>query len=125
MIETEIYPRLAQEGQLYSLPIKYNFWYDIGKPADYIKAQGAFLNYYHINTHPEYKSGNIYIDKTSKVGPDCKIGPNVAIGPHCKIGKGVRLSNCSIIAHTEVKDYTYINGSIISWNCLIGNHVRI
>lgn len=116
---------MAQEGQLYSLPIKDNFWYDIGKPADYIKAQGAYLNYYHINTHPEYKSGNVFIHSTSTVGPDCKIGPNVAVGPHCKIGKGVRLSNCSIIAHTEIKDNTYINGSIISWNCLIGSHVRI
>jgi len=32
MIETEIFPKLAEEGKLYSLKIKDNFWYDVGKP---------------------------------------------------------------------------------------------
>jgi len=107
------------------MPIKDNFWFDIGKPADYLRAQGAYLDYYEIHTHPEYKNGNIFIHPTSTIGPDCKIGPNVAIGPNCKIGKGVRLAHCSIIADTEIKDFTFISGAIISWNCLIGNHVRI
>ena len=40
MIETEVFPQMAQEGKLFSLKIKDNFWYDIGKPADYIVAQG-------------------------------------------------------------------------------------
>ena len=125
MIETEIYPKLAEEGQLYSLPIKDNFWYDIGKPADYIKAQGAYLKYYNIHTNPDQKNGNVFVHESSIVGSDCKLGPNVAIGPGCKIGNGVRLANCSIIADTNVGDYSYISDTIISWGCAIGKNVRI
>lgn len=125
MIETEVYPKMAEEGQLYSLPIKDNFWFDIGKPADYLKAQGAFLNYFKINSRPEQSQGNVFIHESSKVGPDCKIGPNVSIGPFCTIGKGVRLTNCSIIADTTVKDYTFISDAIISWGCTIGSNVRV
>jgi mannose-1-phosphate guanylyltransferase len=125
MIETEIYPKMAEKGELYSLPIRDNFWYDIGKPADYIKAQGAFLDYYKIHSLPEQKNGNIFVHESSTVGPDCKLGPNVAIGPNCKIGRGVRLANCSIIANTTVGDNTFIRDTIISWNCSIGSNVRI
>lgn len=125
MIETEIYPKMAEEGQLFSLPIKDNFWYDIGKPLDYLKAQGAYLDYYKIHSHPEYTHGNVFIHESAKVGPDCKIGPNVAIGAGCKVGKGVRLANCSIIADTTVGDFTFISDSIISWGCQIGSNVRI
>jgi mannose-1-phosphate guanylyltransferase len=125
MIETEIYPKLAEEGQLFSLPIKDNFWFDIGKPADYLRAQGAFLNYYKIHSHPEFTNGHIFIHESSEIGPDCKIGPNVSVGPFCKIGKGVRLANCSIIADTSIGDYTYISDTIISWGCTIGSNVRI
>jgi len=42
----EVFPYLALEGKLHSLLIKDNFWYDIGKPEDYISAQGAYLEYY-------------------------------------------------------------------------------
>ena len=116
---------MASEGQLYSLPIKDNFWFDIGKPADYIKAQGSFLEYFKINSNPDQKNGNVFVHESSSVGADCKLGPNVVIGPGCKVGKGVRLSNCSLIADTIVGDYTFINNTIISWGCSIGNNVRI
>ena len=116
---------MAGEGQLYSLPIKDNFWFDIGKPGDYIKAQGAFLDYFKIHSHPDQKNGNIFIHESSTIGADCKLGPNVAVGPNCKIGKGVRLSNCSIIADTTVGDFSYINNTIISWGCSVGDNVRI
>lgn len=49
----------------------------------------------------------------------------MAIGPGCKIGKGVRLSNCSIIADTTVGDYSFVSDTIISWGCAVGKNVRI
>jgi len=115
---------MAKEGQLYAMGIKDNFWFDIGKPEDYIKAQGAYLEYHKVNTHPQYKS-NIYIHESTQIGPDCKLGPNVAIGPNCKIGSGVRLSNCALIANSTIGNYSHINNTIISWNCTIGSNVRI
>ncbi len=41
---------MANQGILYSLPLKNDFWYDIGKPSDYIIGQGAHLKYYNIKS---------------------------------------------------------------------------
>jgi NDP-sugar pyrophosphorylase family protein len=49
MIEKEIFPQMAAEGSLYGLPLGNKFWFDIGKPADYLIGQGAFLEYHKIN----------------------------------------------------------------------------
>lgn len=64
MIEKEIFPALAAEGQLYSLPLKNNFWFDIGQPKDYLLGQGAYLTYYKINSQDRYHT---QIDKTAVV----------------------------------------------------------
>ena len=48
MIEREIFPAVSEEGKLYSLPLKTDFWFDAGKPEDYLKAQSSFLKYYKI-----------------------------------------------------------------------------
>ncbi len=47
------------------------------------------------------------------------------IGPKCKIGKGCRLKNCTLIGETQIGDGTFIENSIISWKCKIGNWARI
>lgn len=46
MIEKEIFPVMASEGQLYGMTLENNFWYDIGQPKDYLIGQDAFLKYY-------------------------------------------------------------------------------
>lgn len=69
------------EGKLYGLVLKNDFWFDTGKPTDYLIAQGAYLNYYNIKSE-EYQS-TVLIDKSAKVGKNCQIGPNVVIGPNC------------------------------------------
>ena len=51
MIEKEVFPQMAQEGKLFSLALNNNFWFDIGKPADYIVGQGAYLNYYKLKNN--------------------------------------------------------------------------
>ena len=66
MIEKEIFPQMAKEGQLYSLPLKNDFWFDIGRPADYLVGQAAYLAYYKIKTLSE-STGNVMIDASSVV----------------------------------------------------------
>lgn len=43
------------------------------------------------------------------------LGPNVVIGPNCIIGAGVRLSNTVIMGGASIKDYAWVNESIIGW----------
>jgi NDP-sugar pyrophosphorylase family protein len=52
---------VANEGKLYSMPLKTNFWYDIGQPGDYLLGQAAFLTHYH---HGTPDRPNSLIDKT-------------------------------------------------------------
>ena len=66
MNEKEIFPQMAKEGQLYSLPLKNDFWFDIGRPADYLVGQAAYLAYYKIKTLSE-STGNVMIDASSVV----------------------------------------------------------
>lgn len=66
MIEKEIFPQMAKEGQLFSLPLKNDFWFDIGRPADYLVGQAAYLAYYKIKTLSE-STGNVMIDASSVI----------------------------------------------------------
>ena len=53
------------------------------------------------------------------------IGPNVVVGKGCKIGKGCRLRDCTLIGNTNVGDGVYLQGTIVSYRCNIGNWARI
>jgi mannose-1-phosphate guanylyltransferase len=41
-IEREIFPFMADEGELYSMDLE-GFWMDIGQPADYLRGTNLFL----------------------------------------------------------------------------------
>jgi len=110
---------------LYAYTLENEFWYDIGKPADYIEGQGSYLKYHNIKSERFNNKDNILVDETTEIGENCIIGPNVVIGPKCKIGKGCRLKNCTLIGETKVGDGAFIDNSIISWKCKIGNWARV
>lgn len=57
---------MAKEGKLYSLPLKNDFWFDIGRPGDYLTGQAAYLAYYKIKTLSE-STGNVMIDPSSVI----------------------------------------------------------
>lgn len=46
MLEKEVFPVMASEGQLYGMALENDFWYDIGQPKDYLIGQEGFLKYY-------------------------------------------------------------------------------
>ncbi len=110
---------------MYAFSLENKFWYDIGKPEDYIKGQGAYLTYYDYKSSRTGFSGNNLIHEDAVVGENCSIGPNVVIGPGCKIENGCRLKNCTLIGKTAIGQGVYIDNSIISWKCKIGNWARI
>lgn len=91
MLEKEIFPKMVEEGELYGLPLTNKFWYDTGKPEDYLTAQQAFLDYHNPN------SNSVLIDPSAVIEHDCKIGPNVVIGPNCHIRTGSRIKNSTIL----------------------------
>eukprot|EP00359_Climacostomum_virens_P008503 CAMPEP_0204913610 /NCGR_PEP_ID=MMETSP1397-20131031/11423_1 /ASSEMBLY_ACC=CAM_ASM_000891 /TAXON_ID=49980 /ORGANISM="Climacostomum Climacostomum virens, Strain Stock W-24" /LENGTH=342 /DNA_ID=CAMNT_0052084873 /DNA_START=1267 /DNA_END=2298 /DNA_ORIENTATION=+ len=128
-IEREIFPKMAEEGQLSSMVLN-SFWMDIGQPKDFLKGTELYLS--HLRQHSSGRLhsganilGNVLIDETAEIAPDCLIGPNVTIGPNCVVRSGTRIANSVLFEGTTVSTNSWINGSIIGWRCALGRWVRI
>ena len=136
-LETDVLPRLANEGNLYCVQLD-GFWMDIGLPHNYLLGTQLFLQYLQDMQQnnqggPTYKIfdgekskyqelsegnniiGNVIIHPSAQVDPGAVLGPDVVIGKDCKIGGGARISNSTILSQTEVKRHAFIRNSIIGW----------
>lgn len=128
-IEREIFPKMAEEGQLCSMVLN-SFWMDIGQPKDFLKGTQLYLSHLRANK-PEllYEGtnivGNVLIDSTAIIAPDCLIGPNVTIGPNCVVSSGTRVANTVLLEGTTISTNSWVNGSIIGWRSQLGRWVRI
>lgn len=43
-LETDLFPRLAKDHLLFGLPMKINYWWDVGTMSSYLKAEHFFIN---------------------------------------------------------------------------------
>lgn len=113
-IEREVFPAMAQEGQLQVFDLK-GFWMDIGQPADYIRGQGMYLR------HHKDTAGASW-------APDAgtfSVEDNVVVGRNVKIGKNVAISNSTIFDNVEIGDNVTIRDSIVGWNTKIKDNATI
>lgn len=69
--------------------------------------------------------GAVLIHHSAQVDPSAVLGPDVVVGRDCKIGAGTRISNSTILPQTEIKRHAFIRNSIIGWQNVIGQWVRI
>jgi NDP-sugar pyrophosphorylase family protein len=132
-IERQVFPLLAQDGELFGYEFK-GMWLDIGEPTDFLKGNKLLLN-------SELKKSQIAetatIDKTAQInrpvaiGDHTGIGGKSTIGPHvmlCEnvaIGNGVHIENSVIFPGTIISDFSCIEGAIIGEEVFVGKHVRI
>jgi len=128
-IEKEIFPQMADEGQLYCMTLP-GYWMDIGQPKDFLAGLTLYLGALEERLPADCANGEgivgpVIIDKSAKVGKGCKIGPNVSIGPNCVIGDGVRLKDTAVLEGVRIGDNSWIDRSILGWKSSIGRWVRI
>jgi len=128
-IEKEIFPKMADEGQLYCMTLP-GFWMDVGQPKDFLAGTGLYLSHLEEASPSELRQGEgfegpVLVDPSAKIGKSCRIGPNVTIGPNCVIGDGVRLKDTVILEGVRVGDNTWVSHSILGWKSVIGKWVRI
>lgn len=107
-IEKEIFPPMAAEKQLHSIPLK-GFWADVGQPKDFLTGTALYLESMRLKDPTSLASGkhitgNVIIDPSAKIGNNCKIGPNVTIGPGVIVGDGVRLRSSVLMKECQIKD---------------------
>ncbi|KAJ3237119.1 mannose-1-phosphate guanyltransferase [Chytriomyces hyalinus] len=128
-IEKDVFPFMARDGELHTIPLQ-GFWADVGQPKDFLIGTGLYLNSLAAHESPELAKGphivgNVLIHETAVIGEGCRIGPDVTIGPGAKVGKGVRLSKCVLMKNAVVKDFAWVNRSIIGWYSTVGKWARL
>lgn len=86
-----------------------------------------YLNYLH--SHPKKQAllakgahinGPVLIDQSAKLGAGVRIGPNVVIGPNVTVEDGVRIMNSTVLSDTEIRQHSFVSGSIIGRKCTVG-----
>lgn len=131
-IETEVFPRLAEEQQLYGFE-SHGFWMDIGEPVDYLAANATVLAKQNRVIKPE----SVTIDPSAMIigpcnfgenviiGSDSRIGPNVSIAEDVMIGKGCRIENSVIFAGSVIEDYSSVKNAILGENSVLERWVKV
>lgn len=91
-IEKEIFPNMAEDGQLYAKTLE-GFWMDVGQPKDFLAGMKLYMQFLKEQNSDQLFEGKGIIgpvmkDESAKIGEGCMIGPNVTIGPNCIIEDG-------------------------------------
>lgn len=132
-IEKEVFPFIAQDGELHTFDLD-GFWMDVGQPKDYLTGTCLYLTHLakkqsHLlsdpTRHDYVHKGNVMVHPSAKIGYGCRIGPNVVIGPGVTVGDGVRLQRCVIMEGATIKDYAWVQSSIVGWNSSVGRWSRL
>lgn len=128
------YPQLTHENSFHKFhesvyPRHYKHSYhlkrfEVSSPSDSIPLLQKTLAPIQL-LKPYHNSVNCQIDPTAFVHPSANIQQNVVIGPNCTIGQGVFLKDCTIMANTEIENYSLIEKAIIGPYCYISSWCRI
>jgi len=132
-IERDVFPKLAEEDQLYNFEIT-GIWKDVGKPHDLLKGNILYLKDYlkRLGGNKENLIDEtldiegraliyppVAIGKNVTIRKDCILGPNVVIGDNVYIGKGTTIKDSLIYNETYISQNVSLEKTIVSDNCLI------
>lgn len=128
-IEREIFPAMAAEGQLYTIPLD-GFWKDIGQPPDFLIGSELYLKHLEENkderlAHGENIKGTVMIHPTATVADDAVVGPYVSIGENAVVESGARIKNSCIFPNTTVGKNAFVANTIIGRGSKVGKWTRI
>ncbi len=132
-LEREVFPKVADERKLFGHEIK-GLWIDVGKPADYIRANQLWLKagIEAVSDPQKERIGKqfqikeeVAIGEGVSVGEKSAIGPNVSLGKNTSIGKGVSVKDSIILPYTSISHNTIVEGAIIGEAVTVGRGVKI
>ncbi|XP_003217595.1 mannose-1-phosphate guanyltransferase beta [Anolis carolinensis] len=128
-IEKEIFPVMAEQGQLYAMELQ-GFWMDIGQPKDFLTGMCMYLQSLRLKQPERLHSGqgfmgNVLVDPTAKIGSNCSIGPNVTIGAGVVVEDGVRIKRCTVLKGSRIRSHSWLESCIVGWSSCVGQWVRM
>jgi NDP-sugar pyrophosphorylase family protein len=127
-MEREIFPKLAEKGQLYGHIIQ-GLWMDIGKPEEYLQTNRILLDALPKQTAKKSKAYEIdnpvALDKGVSIGKKSIIGPYAILGKNVTVGESATIRNSVIFPETKIEDHASIEGAIIGEAATIGKKVKI
>ncbi|XP_020645263.1 mannose-1-phosphate guanylyltransferase catalytic subunit beta isoform X3 [Pogona vitticeps] len=128
-IEKEIFPVMAEQGQLYAMELQ-GFWMDIGQPKDFLTGMCMYLQSLRMKQPERLHSaagfmGNVLVDPTAKIGSNCSIGPNVTIGADVVVEDGVRIKRCTVLKGSRIRSHSWLESCIVGWSSSVGQWVRM
>jgi NDP-sugar pyrophosphorylase family protein len=133
-IEREVFPILAQEGNLYSFKFS-GYWCDIGKVDDFINANRRFLDLLpkkgvEVGKGVTLKQ-DVQLKPPVKICQGATIGKRAIVGPYTVIGKGSIVGDESHISQSilfnecTISDKVEMDGSILGDGVSIGVGARL
>nr|CAD7260935.1 unnamed protein product [Timema shepardi]CAD7404644.1 unnamed protein product [Timema poppensis]CAD7575821.1 unnamed protein product [Timema californicum] len=128
-IEKEVFPGMAQDGELYAFELQ-GFWMDVGQPKDFLTGMSLYLTSLRQKNSTLLYSGpgtvgNVLVDPTARIGPGCRIGPNVTIGPEVVIEAGACVKRTTLLRGAVVRSHSWLDGCIVGWRSVVGQWVRM
>lgn len=108
------------------------YWMDIGQPHDYLSGQTLHLSSLAGDASTAGQlakgdniKGNVLVGSGCTIDPTAIVGPNVVLGNNCKVGAGSKVQNSTLLNDAEVKQSTFVDGSIIGWKSTVGSWCRV
>ena len=138
-VEREIFPKLAEEGNLYNFPIS-GIWKDIGKAEELLEGNVQLMLDILQDASNQQKNiidesididgkaliySPVAIGENVTIGKNCEIGPNAIIGDNVYIDDNTKIKEALIYNNAYISKDVKIEKGIISDNCLIGSKVEL
>ena len=115
-VETEIFPKMAEDKKLYALPSE-TYWIDAGTPETFLQANLDLLN----GVRGKKING---VHNQASVSPDAVVESSV-IGRGVKIADGAHVKDSVLMEGAEVEKNARIEGSIVGERAIIGESSQV
>jgi mannose-1-phosphate guanylyltransferase len=109
-IETEVFPRLVDEG-LHGIRLE-GYWMDIGTPGRYLQASWDILEG-RVETGVRASSPGLFVDPAASVDETARIGPRAVLGAGVSVAAGAVVSESVLLAGAAVGAGARVERSIL------------
>lgn len=121
--EREVFPALAERGELYAYQAQ-GYWNDIGTPERYLEATRDLLMGTLSSSLPERTASGSLLHETARVD-GAEVGGHSVVGARCELAPGARLSGAVLFDGVRVGDQASVVGSVLAERVVVEAGARI